>query len=263
MLLLFRMFEISNHISEHGEGGGRIMIDNVDISTLGVKDLRSKVAIIPQDPVLFTGTVRSNLDPFNEYSDRYLWDALEKSHLKEAIEKLDKGLDSPVTEGGENFSVGQRQLMCLARALCKQSKILILDEASASLDFATDALIQKTVRDSFQQCTRLTIAHRLNTIIDSDRVLVLSQGEVKEFDSPRNLFLDHPDGIFSSLVDETGAANAAILRKIAFGELSFESGLEELHKNEEVDEGDVDDDDKDSSDNNDNGGSENWVVEVK
>lgn len=214
MLLLFRMFDIA---------AGRIIIDGININDIGLHDLRSKIAIIPQEPILFTGTIRSNLDPFNNYTDKYLWEALERANLKETIENLENGLDAPVSENGENFSVGQRQLICLARALCKQSKILILDEASASLDFATDALIQKTVREAFADCTCLTIAHRLNTIIDSDRVLVLDQGRIMEFDSPRNLLLQHPDGMFSSLVNETGQANAALLRSIALDETTFDT----------------------------------------
>ena len=121
---------------------------------------------MPQDPVLFSGSVRTNLDPFNSYSDSQLWRALEVSHLKTAVSKLSGGLDGIVTEGGENFSVGQRQLMCLARAVLRKTKVLVLDEATAACDMETDDLIQQTIRTEFKDCTILTIAHRQNTIMD-------------------------------------------------------------------------------------------------
>ncbi|EFA83154.1 ABC transporter C family protein [Heterostelium album PN500] len=163
---------------------GTIEIDGINIRELGLNDLRSRIAIIPQDPVLFAGTVRSNLDPFNKYTDLQIWESLERAHLKTAIQELTGGIDSPVQENGENFSVGQRQLLCMGRALLKRAKIIVLDEATAAIDIETDALIQKTIRTEFADCTVLTIAHRINTIIDSDKVMVLDKGELIEFDSP-------------------------------------------------------------------------------
>lgn len=205
MLALYRMMEASD---------GSIEIDGINISSLKIEDLRTSLSIIPQDPTLFSGTVRSNLDPFNEYNDRQIWECLDAAHMKEAVLKLELGLDAPVAEGGENFSVGQRQLFCLARALIRKSKILILDEATANVDLETDSVIQQTIRDQFAHCTTLTIAHRLNTIIDSDRILVLDHGRVEEYDSPANLVLKQ-DSIFNSLIAETGPANARALRNLA------------------------------------------------
>ena len=153
--------------------------------------------------MLFGGTIRSNLDPFERYKDEQIWTALEHSHLREFVKNNDAGIDYKVSEGGENLSVGQRQLMCLARALLRNTNILILDEATAAVDLETDALIQTTIRKEFSRCTVLTIAHRLNTIMDSDRVLVLDQGRVAEFDSPATL-LNNESTIFYSLAKDAG-----------------------------------------------------------
>ncbi|KAI5098386.1 multidrug resistance-associated protein 5 isoform X1, partial [Silurus meridionalis] len=167
--------------------GGSIKIDGVNICDIGLADLRSKLSIIPQEPVLFSGTVRSNLDPFNQYSEVQIWYALERTHMKECVSQLPLKLESEVVENGENFSVGERQLLCVARALLRQCKILILDEATAAMDTETDSLIQETIRNSFQDCTTLTIAHRLHTVLSCDRVMVLNQGQVVEFDEPSRL----------------------------------------------------------------------------
>lgn len=170
--------------------GGEIVIDGLDISKMGLHQLRSRLTIIPQDPVLFSGNLRMNVDPFKDYSDDQVWKALELSHLKSFVKGLPAGLDHEIAENGENLSVGQRQLICLARAILRKTKVLILDEATAAVDLETDDLIQKTIRTEFADCTILTIAHRLNTIIDSDRVLVLDKGLVAECDSPQKLLAD-------------------------------------------------------------------------
>ena len=182
---------------------GRIVIDGVDIETIGLHDLRSKMTIIPQDPVLFSGSLRFNLDPFHEKTDEEIWRSLDHAHLKSFVQGLEKQLEYEVSEGGANLSVGQRQLVCMARALLRKSKLLILDEATAAIDLETDALIQKTIRSEFADCTVLTIAHRLHTILDSSRVLVLDAGKVAEFEKPQDL-LDNPNSIFHSLAKDAG-----------------------------------------------------------
>ena len=202
LMALFRMTELSE---------GRITIDDVDLRSISLKQSRSPISIIPQDPVIFSGTIRSNLDPFNVYSDSQLWDALERAHMNHAISGMENKLDSEVAENGENLSVGQRQLLCLARALLRRNRILVLDEATANIDLETDALVQKCIRQDFSKCTILTIAHRLNTVIDYDRILVLDAGQVMEFDSPLNL-LQNPKSYFSQLCAETGESNDRALR---------------------------------------------------
>ncbi|XP_018907576.2 multidrug resistance-associated protein 1 isoform X5 [Bemisia tabaci] len=193
-LSLFRIIE---------SAGGAIYIDDVDISTIGLHDLRSRLTIIPQDPILFSGTLRINLDPVGLYSDEDVWRALELSHLKNFVKSLPAGLQQEVSEGGENLSVGQRQLICLARALLRKTKILILDEATAAVDLETDDLIQATIRSEFKECTVLTIAHRLNTILDSDRVLVLDKGTIVEYDAPTKL-LKNRSSVFYSMAKDAG-----------------------------------------------------------
>jgi ABC-type multidrug transport system fused ATPase/permease subunit len=175
---------------------GKIYLDGVDISAVGLDALRSGVSIIPQDPVLFSGTIRANLDPFGQISDADLWSALKKVNLLETVAALPDGLSFVVAEGGENFSIGQRQLICLARALVRRSKLLLLDEATSSVDYETDAFIQKTIKEEFKFCTVLTIAHRLSNILDSDKVLVMDAGEVAEYDSPSNLLKDPKSFLF-------------------------------------------------------------------
>uniref|UniRef100_A0AAG5CWC8 ABC-type glutathione-S-conjugate transporter n=1 Tax=Anopheles atroparvus TaxID=41427 RepID=A0AAG5CWC8_ANOAO len=183
--------------------GGSIIIDGLDISSMGLHQLRSRLTIIPQDPVLFSGTLRMNVDPFNNFSDDQVWKALELSHLKAFVKGLPAGLAHEIAENGENLSVGQRQLVCLARAILRKTKVLILDEATAAVDLETDDLIQKTIRTEFADCTILTIAHRLNTILDSDRVLVLDKGLVAECDSPQSL-LANKETIFYSMAKNAG-----------------------------------------------------------
>ncbi|XP_052782620.1 ATP-binding cassette sub-family C member 4-like isoform X3 [Mya arenaria] len=202
--MLFRLVEPTGHI----------MIDDVDIQEIGLHELRKHISIIPQDPVLFTGSLRRNLDPFSNHSDDAMWKALGEVQLKPAIEELPKGLDSEVSEGGVNFSVGQRQLICLARAILGSNKILMIDEATANVDPRTDALIQLTIREKFRGCTVLTIAHRLHTIMDSDRLLVLDDGKIEEFDAPFML-LKKKDGLLKRLVEQTGRAENANLVEIA------------------------------------------------
>ncbi|KAF9090660.1 hypothetical protein BGX29_011350 [Mortierella sp. GBA35] len=193
---------------------GQILMDGIDTTTLGTGDLRPKIAIIPQDPVLFQGTFRYNLDPLAQHTEQDLWQALETSDLKSYVQSQEGGLDAMVSAQGENLSVGQRQLVCLSRALLAKSKIVVLDEATASVDMATDALIQKAIRVDFAHSTVVTVAHRINTIIDYDRILVMHQGQVAEYDTPRNL-LSNLDSVFSSMVAETGAQNATHLRTLA------------------------------------------------
>ncbi|CAD6187004.1 unnamed protein product [Caenorhabditis auriculariae] len=197
-LALFRMIE---------PAGGRIIIDNVDVSTIGLHDLRSNITIIPQDPVLFSGSLRFNLDPFSRYTDEMIWRALELAHLKTFAANLPGGLAYVISEAGENISVGQRQLVALARALLRHTKVLVLDEATAAVDVATDALIQATIREQFDKCTVFTIAHRLNTIMDYDRIMVLDKGQISEFDSP-NVLLANKESAFAKMVADSNNESA-------------------------------------------------------
>ncbi|EYC24800.1 hypothetical protein Y032_0013g2114 [Ancylostoma ceylanicum] len=195
-LALFRTVEIDS---------GSIEIDGQNISTLTLEDLRSRLTIVPQDPVLFSGTLRFNLDPFDAYTDEEIWNALRNAHLEPFVTSLADKLLYRISEGGENLSVGQRQLLCLARALLRRPRILVLDEAAAAVDAETDSLLQRTIREQFADCTVLTIAHRLNTVMDCDRLLVLEAGRIVEFDSPRVL-LAKQDGLFRSMAKDAGIA---------------------------------------------------------
>ncbi|KAG1666954.1 hypothetical protein FOA52_004237 [Chlamydomonas sp. UWO 241] len=205
LLALFRMVEPAS---------GRVLIDGVDCATLGVHHLRSKMSIIPQDPFMYKGTVRRNLDPLEEHGDEALWEVLEAVGLKVPITALDTKLDHMVVDNGNNFSLGQRQLFCMARAMLRKSRILMMDEATASIDLESDEAIQRAMRFMFAECTMLTIAHRLNTIMDSDQVVVLESGLVVEHGEPHALLQDHT-GAFGSFVDQTGRSSSRHLRSLA------------------------------------------------
>lgn len=215
---------------------GSIFIDGIETASITLDSLRSSVSIIPQvhlwhsafvpnhtiistrlffypesqDPVLFSATIRSNLDPFDRYSDDLLWQALGAVELRGQIVSL----DHMVTEAGANFSVGQRQLICLARAILRNNRVLVLDEATANVDPQTDALIQRTIRERFAECTVLTVAHRLHTVMDSDRIVVMDAGRVREFDWPAVL-LDLEGGVLRDMVDACGPQEATSLKRIA------------------------------------------------
>ncbi|GLC35697.1 hypothetical protein PLESTB_000485000 [Pleodorina starrii] len=217
MMTLYRLVEPSS---------GTIRIDGYDICAMGLYDLRSRLSLVPQDPVIFSGTVRSNLDPFGQAGgDGDMWEALRRAGLDETVRLYDKGLDAEVKEGGANMSVGQRQLLCMARALLRRTRILVLDEATSNVDNSTDSLIQRTIRTAFKDCTVLTIAHRLHTIVDSDRILLLEAGQMAEYGSPAEL-LRNPTSHFRSLVEETmrgGGATADVVAQ-AFRAANKEGG---------------------------------------
>ncbi|GLV41553.1 uncharacterized protein CBL_06782 [Carabus blaptoides fortunei] len=189
---------------------GTICIDGIDTKTVGLNDLRTRISIIPQEPVLFSATLRHNLDPFSGKDDSALWTALDEVELKDLVESLDHG----VNEGGSNFSAGQRQLVCLARAIIRNNKVLVLDEATANVDPQTDALIQTAIRNKFADCTVLTIAHRLNTVMDSDKVIVMDGGQVVEFGHP-HILLQEPDGYFTKMLQQMGKHMEQNLKQIA------------------------------------------------
>ncbi|KAK7294326.1 hypothetical protein RJT34_17215 [Clitoria ternatea] len=188
---LFRLVEPSR---------GDIIIDGMKICSIGLKDLRMKLSIIPQEPTLFKGSIRTNLDPLGLYADDQIWKALEKCQLKGTISTLPSLLDSSVSDEGGNWSLGQRQLFCLGRVLLKRNRILVLDEATASIDTATDAILQQVIREEFAECTVITVAHRVPTVIDSDMVMVLSYGKLVEYDEPSKLL--GTNSSFSKLVTE-------------------------------------------------------------
>ncbi|KAG9448365.1 hypothetical protein H6P81_014493 [Aristolochia fimbriata] len=181
--------------------GGKIVIDGIDISMIGLHDLRSRLGVIPQDPTLFHGTVRFNLDPLSQHTDHEIWEVLLKCQLHDAVKEKENGLDSLVTEDGSNWSMGQRQLFCLGRALLRRCKILVLDEATASVDNATDSILQKKIRTEFADCTVITVAHRIPTVMDCNMVLALSDGKIVEYDEPMELMKKH-GSLFGELVKE-------------------------------------------------------------
>ncbi|XP_037037714.1 multidrug resistance-associated protein 4-like isoform X1 [Bradysia coprophila] len=204
---------------------GKVLIDGVDTGSIRLQDLRKRVAIIPQDPVLFSGTLRRNLDPFEEYPDDEIWSALEKVELKDSAAGV-AGLQSQVLARGANYSVGQRQLLCLARSILRKNRILLMDEATANVDPQTDALIQQTIREKFANCTVITVAHRLNTIIDSDRVLVMDAGQAAEFDEPY-ILLQNKTGIFHGMVEALGTNEFEKLSLIADNKFKCDHGKKE------------------------------------
>ncbi|XP_071153584.1 multidrug resistance-associated protein 1-like [Mytilus edulis] len=199
-LSIFRLIEKSN---------GHIVIDGIKIDDIGLHDLRSKISILPQDPVIFSESLRENLDPKNEFSDEQIWKALECAHLKDYIANQNQCLETELGESGGNLSVGQRQLLCLARTLLHKRKILILDEATAAVDMETDELIQQTIRTQFAECTVLSIAHRINTIMDYDRILVMDQGCIAQYGTPSSLLKDKR-GVFFSLAKEAELVHSSI-----------------------------------------------------
>lgn len=222
LVALFRMVELE---------GGSICVDGHNVADIGLYDLRSRMAIVPQDPVLFDGTIRSNLDPLGKCDDARLWDALRRVHMADALREIGKrgagegedegvemsgeGLDLAVRDRGGNFSAGERQLLSLARAILSGVKIVLLDEASASLDNTTDMLVQRTVREELRGRTVVTIAHRLATVVDCDRVMVVDGGRVVEMDTPRKLL--EAGGWFARLVERSGPVESEVLRGMIHG----------------------------------------------
>jgi ABC-type multidrug transport system fused ATPase/permease subunit len=199
LLTLLRLVEPTLDAEKTEDYYAPITIDGVDILRIGLKDLRSRMGIIPQSPVLFSGSIRSNIDPFGQFTNEQIWQALEQCGLKSSVETMPGQLDATVSEYGQNLSSGMRQMLVLGRALLRQCRVLLLDEATSSVDLETDHEIQKTLREAFTNCTVLTIAHRINTIMDSDKILVMSDGVAAEFDSPDNLLKDE-SSLFSEIV---------------------------------------------------------------
>lgn len=190
-LLLFRIIEIES---------GQILIDGMDTKNIGLRDLRQRIAMIPQDPVLFRMSVRQNIDPFSQYSDERIWACLRMVCMEEAINELPESLAYQCSEGGANFSLGQMQLLCIARALLQEPGLVMMDEATANVDIKSDEIIQRAIRTNFAAATMLTIAHRISTIIDSNKVAVFEAGELKEFGTPHELV--RKGGLFQAFVTE-------------------------------------------------------------
>ncbi|CAD8054070.1 unnamed protein product [Paramecium primaurelia] len=214
--VIFRMSEIENDYES------KLLISDLEIRKLGLHKLRSNIGIIPQSPFLFTGTIRRNLDPFENYTDEQLWKALEQTDLINHVKAFQSGLLTDMSDVNSVFSVGQKQLICLARIILQQRKIIVLDEATANVDMKTDDFIQETLKKKFSDCTLITIAHRLNTIADYDKVMVVSEGQVIEFDTPFNLLANSINSVsvdkqteFSRLVKNTGDQNSQAIFDIA------------------------------------------------
>ncbi len=199
LLALLRLVEPVLEVDEKEEYNPPITIDGVDVLRVGLRDLRSRIGIIPQNPVLFSGTIRSNIDPFGKFSNNEIWRALEQCRLKDSVESMPGQLDATVSEYGQNLSSGMRQMLVLGRALLRQCRILLLDEATSSVDYETDQEIQRTLREAFIDCTVLTIAHRINTITDSDKILVMNDGVAAEFAPPHEL-LEDQNSLFSQII---------------------------------------------------------------
>jgi len=218
---LFRMVEIEKGASEGTEG--QIMIDGVDIQTIGLHLLRSSLSIIPQVPVVFAGTIRRNLDPFEKLDERDLWNVLQEVGLKDYVSSLPLKLDTDITVSNTVFSAGQKQLMCLARVIISKSKVIVLDEATANVDVETDNFIQKTISEKFNDCTIITISHRLVTIADYDRVFVVDNGSVVEYDTPYGLLVEKlgddqitkTTGLFAEMVRNSGKSMSEKIFQIA------------------------------------------------
>ena len=190
---------------------GQIIIDDIDIAKLGLHKLRRSISVIPQSPVLYGGcSLRENLDPFHHHDDERIGEALYDVHMLDVVRSLSHGLDTTVAENGLNFSVGQRQLLCLARAILRRNKILVLDEPTANVDSRTDKLLQEAVAKSFSDATILAVAHRLDTVIDYDKILVLGAGGLLEYGTPHELVVKN--GAFCSMIDDTGEEMANILK---------------------------------------------------
>ena len=187
---------------------GSIIIDGTNIDTIGVKDLRQAISVIPQESILFLGTVRFNIDPAQMYPDYEIWEAIRLVGLQETIDSLPGKLDYTLNEEGSNLSLGQKQLLCVARAILRRSRIVLLDEATASVDVESDQKLQRVLRDVFSNCTVLTIAHRIHTIADSSRILVLEEGSAVEFDAPNKL-MANPNSIYRSLVEQSATTSAS------------------------------------------------------
>ncbi|KAI9598979.1 hypothetical protein BDF19DRAFT_419287 [Syncephalis fuscata] len=210
---------------------GQIRIDGLDISEMGLRDLRRRIAVLPQEPNLFDGTVRSNLDPFDQRTDEEIWGALRAAHLADKIKSMPLRLDASIIENGKGFSLGQKQLFCIARAILSRCRILLMDEATSALDMQTETMIHETIHKNFASYTVLQIGHRLNTIIDSDKIMVMDQGRIVEFNTPRRLLRDE-NSFFNSLVSQSGEEAARKLREKVFNSAT---GLREQAREDEHD----------------------------